>query len=234
MIVWLALLAVPITVVIWDILKDGRDRNTLAMTIATIVMAVATVATALVSSMQWEALRDQLSLIEADQRPWVSSNVTIIGNLVPSATGLRMTVHFTMKNSGKSPAHEAFVGAATSLTGWGPNQSAKICKEAAKSMLKHTVFPGETVVQPIEIAVPEAELSRFRSKPDNAAAAVLPALGACVAYKDSLSKKFHHTPSSFYISLVGSDASPLPKMLENQPISTSTLQLVSVPMLSAD
>jgi hypothetical protein len=238
-VIWVLVVSmwVPILLqVIRDATKDdgGLDWNMLS----TVAIAAATTASVVVAVFQWSALHStddkigrQLSLIEADQRAWLSSSLTITGNLTPGADGLIATIPFTLKNTGKSPAIDAFVAAELTLSGWGPNQTKEVCEKAERSTLKLSIFPGDTLFQSIGANLPKAELDRFRNQQGRiSAATVLPGLGACVAYRDVLTRKFHHTPSNFYISLAGRDASPLPMMLGDSPIPANSLMLVSVPI----
>src|SRR6266478_1343728 len=79
--------------------------------VATCVIAIATVAAAYVSRLQWTAIREQLGVMRdaftATQRPWVSNDAkpTISSALFHNPNGdISLSLHFQFKNSGKTPA----------------------------------------------------------------------------------------------------------------------------------
>jgi hypothetical protein len=201
----------------------------------TFALVIVNFVTAYIFWHQLNVMQGQLQEMKVDQRPWVSaSQIALVGSLVHDDSGEQMTMRFSLKNTGHSPARRVFPSFLPSFSGWGPQATRKLCAEAEKSFSALAIFPGDTVVQATGAKIPEREFLNFREDLKNGKVddvnGVLPSIGACIAYQDMDTEKFHHTPYSFYISLAGRDASPLRMMIEQASIPTSALMLVSMPM----
>jgi hypothetical protein len=173
--------------------------------------------------------------MQADHRAWISASpINLVGSLIRNDSGLSLSMQFTFKNTGRSPSRATSVSFAPSLGGSGPEVTKKVCADAENSTLKMTIFPGDIVAQGVGGMIPETEFARFRDDMKNGNFAridtILPAITACIAYRDTESDTFHHTSYAFYLSKSGSDASPLRMMLDQKTIPASDFMLVSVPV----
>jgi hypothetical protein len=112
-----------------DLFRFINEKNANSViTVATVFVALAAIATAVVGLWQWKALnhqgellQGQLNVMEADQRPWMKIE-TIAPNVSPidpNFGGLRfcgpnspgfLPLHFLLKNVGRSPAFDVRVG----------------------------------------------------------------------------------------------------------------------------
>jgi hypothetical protein len=95
--------------------SEEPDKVKRALDVATVVLLFAT---ALFTALAWlvfkgqlkamrstdEAIHNQLTLMESDQRPWVSAKAEISDDIHFYPTGARIPVRFILKNSGHSPA----------------------------------------------------------------------------------------------------------------------------------
>jgi hypothetical protein len=129
MIAWLLIGLVPASIfllILWDAINFERPRSqpdaiiraSRITAFATIAIFIATLAGAGVAAIQWTALNRQISIMEADQRPWVSMSAppTIVGPLVAMGNDVAMIpLHFKIKNTGKSPARH--VGISLKMVG---------------------------------------------------------------------------------------------------------------------
>jgi hypothetical protein len=211
----------------------GADRW--ADLLFTAALTVATILNSCTSVRQWTVANGQLAIMQADHRAWISASpINLVESLTHNASGLSLTMQFTLKNTGRSPSRATFVSFTPSLSGQGPEVTKKVCSDAENSMFGLTIFPGDIVVQGVGGVIPEAELAGFRDDMKNGnfsrLDSVLPAITACIAYRDMESETFHHTSYAFYISKAGGDASPLRTMLSEQAIRASDFTLVSMPV----
>jgi hypothetical protein len=201
----------------------------------TAALTGATILNSCTSVRQSTIANGQLAIMQADHRAWISAfPINLVGSLTHNASGLSFTMQFTLKNTGRSPSRTTFVSFAPSLSGQGPQVTKKVCSDAENSMFGLTIFPGDIAVQGVGGLIPEAELAGLRDDMKNGnfsrVDSFLPAITACIAYKDMESETFHHTSYAFYISKAGGDASPLRTMLGEQAISASEFTLVSMPI----
>ena len=180
-------------------------------------------------------MEQQTIISQAEHRPWVSANpIELVGDMIHNDFGLEMTIQFTLKNTGHSPARRAFPGAISLLNYSVANASEKVCDDAGKGWNGLAIFPGDTVVQRIGIGIVEAEFTSFKEEiaKNNGGKVpeILPPIIACIAYQDMESEKFHHTPYDFFLSLPNGHGSPLPMMLNHGTIHNGDVILVSLPV----
>lgn len=84
----------------------GTLIGTLALALATFALAFVAHLTDEKIGRQLSAFERTLSLMENDQRPWVHlSSINLTSPLVVTENNARVTIQFSLKNSGKSPAH---------------------------------------------------------------------------------------------------------------------------------
>jgi hypothetical protein len=228
---WIALLII----VLRDAERNGEfDWNVLS----TVIIAIATACGVIVAVRQWDALRStdekigrQLSLIEADQRAWIGSHVTLSESdyLNYDEKGVHFFVTFSLKNYGKSPSVLTSTRVIISTEGWSPGATDKACKEAESPIATHqTVFPGASVDVQFPVEMPEIELARFRPGGDKSNSNVGLTMISCVAYKDTLSQRFHHTTAFYFMNAY--QGTVMAGWLSRKMIKASEMFLFDVPL----
>jgi hypothetical protein len=196
---------------------------------------IAAILAAFFALSQTTIMRDQLDAMRDEQRPWLFGRpITVTGNLVHDDSGLQIQMSFNLQNIGHSPAQHTFISFTPSLSGGGPQVTAKVCSDAEKSMFKLTIFPGDSFTQSVGGKIPESEFAKYRDAMKNGneslVKTILPTVTACIAYKDNSGKVFHHTPYTYYLALSDANSSPLPLMLNEKIIPADALSLVTMPM----
>lgn len=111
--VWLVVAVVPLVSIVAIIFTDAAREDGFRWNVgklSTIAITIATVLGVYVARLQWIALTNtdekvgrQLSLMEADQRPWVK--IAVAQDQPFSLRDAGMGVKVTLTNTGKSPAH---------------------------------------------------------------------------------------------------------------------------------
>jgi len=167
-------------------------------------------------------LRTQLAEMRIERRAWVSSSdTTIFGDVVHDARGIHMNAMFSLKNTGHTPALDAFVSFQPSLEGGSPKQSAKACHDAADAQLHVSVFPGEVLQQGVGATISQKDLDQAKEM------SLLPTVIACIAYKDAATGVFHFTPYNYWIQMADG-SSPLRAFKEQSVIPANQLVLVHI------
>ena len=98
-------------------------------------------------------IMDQQTLIsQAEHRPWVSANPIDLLDYMPHGdSGLQMTIQFTLKNTGHSPARRAFPGVTPFLQYASIDAWKQVCDQTAKGRIGVAIFPNDTIVQSVGI-----------------------------------------------------------------------------------
>jgi hypothetical protein len=232
--------------------RDWWDKANILVTAgATFVIAAATVATVWVTlhhaeifseqlaefrtqasaaSEQTKALKRQLTLLEADQRPWISAKLEITADFVANKKGANIGFRYTFKNVGKSPALNVFGYARIKpntqdlLTGGAfhadpQGQLTSHCTELSKLTTDVTgrpgqffgdvIFPGDSVVvddeatinRDEEVTAPPGTIMIERQRKFTAPILIT----FCVAYQASLETNPRQTGQAYYLTRKRSD-----------------------------
>lgn len=195
-----------------------------------IVAAIMTAVAAIVST--W-IFQGQLREMQDSDRAWVSApDIRIINSAVHDKSGLQFTMFLTFKNSGHSPARHTFFAWHVYFQG-GVEKilETDVCGEAEKSSLVVTVFPGEPLGQGVGSHISETDLASTEAMPTRQQDTIIPMILACIAYQDSRSNEFHHTPYVFVLTSKDMIASPTSLLMVNPSVtSTSDLGMISMPL----
>lgn len=111
-------------------------------------------------------VRGSTDTLITSQRPWVSVELELHEPLVITDDEVRATITFVMKNVGNSPALN--VDICEKLVPFGSSiEAGKKIREDIKrrpqhpeSVLGQTIFPNETLRQPLSFAIPVAEIRK--------------------------------------------------------------------------
>jgi hypothetical protein len=152
------------------------------------------------------ALKATLEFAKFEQRPWVfhTAPPTISGPLSLQLDGAQIALIFTLKNSGKLPARNAFI--------WANLYPSRI-DEDAFSPISHpancinppalspggpAVFPGDSVTIPsINVTTPDA----LRIAVARASNAIIHlAISGCINYRSLTDEEVHQTGISYLLS----------------------------------
>jgi hypothetical protein len=195
-------------------IKSKGQRGDSITRAATVVMAVAAVAMAVVAGLQWKTLEKTDETLRADQRPWVTySDVRILGPLTFNEAGARVTLEFRLKNTGHSPAQR--VGIWTTMF---PQTSSRTPDLELKKYCGrvrnrppdpvgygYALFPGDTLPpQAISISIDRAEIDR--ALPGMFGRFISPFICGCIDYDFQPSEGRHQTRFAFRLERV--DESP--------------------------
>jgi len=138
----------------------------------------------------------QTAIARAEHRPWISASaIELVGDLTHDDNGLNITVEFTMKNTGHSPAHRAFPAFIPTFPPWGDATRQKACDLADNKFLGIVIFPGDKAIQDIQSNIPETQFMALKEGTTQPTA--IPVIVACIVYYDMESKKPHETPYVF-------------------------------------
>lgn len=198
------------------------SHNGLLTAAATVAIAVLTYYVAQLTSEQGKIATRQLSIIESDERPWISTKIEIIGSLAITDNGAEIRIRYTLENVGKTPAFNvvAFPLIAAAIFPAGPNyifgpidpinEVKKACKKYSQSLsdfldagftllFGNTIFPNKTFTKE-ETAVidfpPTIPSSLMISKRQMTGPAFLI---SCVDYRASAETAHHQTGDAFYL-----------------------------------
>jgi hypothetical protein len=215
MIAWFLIGSIPASIfllILWDAINFERPRSqpdpiTRASRItafATIAIFLATLAGAGVAAFQWSALNRQISIMEADQRPWVSMSATptIVGPLAAMGNDVAMVpLHFKIKNTGKSPARH--VGISLKMVGL-PRVSDLLAEQErfcprddpplpkGSKYIELSVFPGDEYEIERPVFVDPNEVQEIRDHNANKHLVVAAIVG-CINYHFIDGERMHRT-----------------------------------------
>jgi hypothetical protein len=141
------------------------DRTTFSLISAggTVFLAMATAYLALMGNRQ-------LSVMESDQRAWVSAHNIRVGDLKWKDEEARFTVLFNLKNTGRSPGLSVFVNVAADPSPLFTELVAKKHNEMSEagrnrpSIWGTMVFPGDDIPQAQNIPLSRADIERFQQE----------------------------------------------------------------------
>jgi len=80
------------------------NHNGLLTAAATVAIAVLTYYVVQFTSEQGKITNRQLAVMEADQRPWIKTDLSFASDLTYSDNRMDVTLHYVLKNVGRSPA----------------------------------------------------------------------------------------------------------------------------------
>lgn len=89
-----------------DRAAQSTARATWAIAFLTVVTIVVGVSQYFTFNRQLSVMQDQLKIMEADQRPWISLEMQIDGPLTHNVIGWQLLIKYNLKNIGKSPADD--------------------------------------------------------------------------------------------------------------------------------
>lgn len=173
--------------------------------IATVVIAFFTFVTIGVGVAQWWVLSGTLSEMRAEQRPWVYSVGTALGDPVSiDSNGFRISLLIDVKNVGHLPAMKVFpILSATPMMPTHiltelPGVERKICNQAT-GVLGATIFPGEKKRFPVATYINHQDFDLWAKKhPALAKRFILPYVIVCISYVDPSGNR-HSTPYYFSV-----------------------------------
>jgi hypothetical protein len=164
-------------------------RRAFRLRCATIWLAATAVATAVLAVFAifaWNeathgtaALRNQLEIMRADQRPWVGFEV----DSSSAKRGEKLTATFIVKNVGKSPALKVHAAIDAQFLKYNSEDSVPECTSCSFSLL----IPGASVKYPISIP---GEMTDYKKTP--------PAIFGRVDYEDTDGNQYWTTVCRYY------------------------------------
>jgi hypothetical protein len=190
---------------------------TAVLAVATAALVAATVYSAFVLhstdekiGSQVKAMSQQLELMEADQRPWISAKTTFDGDISYEPEGLVVPFKFDIKNPGKSPAHHVFAQAMMfdhqmfSLGAFARTQGS-LCDAAStvtrradgRAGMDYTLFPGDTEVLADTPIFLREHIEK--SRPKTGRFVIIPYLVVCVDYRDNSGQR-HRSAFLYWIT----------------------------------
>jgi hypothetical protein len=190
---WLAF----ICLVIWDTRTKQSWRTTLKepMVLFTGVLAVGTIALALVAILQWRTLDKTDETLRAAQRPWMKyADVQFAGPLIYNENGLNISLRFFLKNTGNSPAQNVFPETFISVNprdALGAGEQRRLCeivrnrpRPVPADDFGVTYFPGDDPIQQqITVSVSKSEIAAAVGGLPSNFPFVFPVVFGCVNYR---------------------------------------------------
>jgi hypothetical protein len=187
---------------------------TLALSLGTVALFVATGISAFILHSTDSAIRAQLEEMKAARRPWVTITPQIAGDLIFDSTGLRLKMTFDLHNTGPAPALSAIVGMHTfqgMFIGYFPQMESE-CNIGSETseLFGIDVFPNEHKPMERDATITSEAIEYWNrhhppEKPTNGGEtdkfrySVSPTVGGCVVYKSASDEKTHRTPFAFNI-----------------------------------
>ena len=222
---WLAL----VCLIIWDT-TDKQMRFKEPIVLFTAMLALGTIALAVVALLQWATLEKTDATLKEAQRPWVEFNPVIDGDLSWAGEEVAMLAHLDLKNSGHSPALNVRVVSKTLLI-WDEDTArklqAQICdvlNQAKEEGYGLTIFPNNTVAKIMPIEILKAEIAKFKAHPP---VFPRPMVVGCISY---LYGADHSTHNTGFLYLIRPRPAQLPFVLpqdNDHPIAADKLDLIS-------
>lgn len=176
---------------------------------ATIVIAAFTIILGIATGLQYSAVMASVRISEkanqlnrdnftATERPWIAlTNVTIAGSLRFDDTGLRVSVKFTFKNTGRSPARNVQIEAKLfPERGLDPRrEQERFCAEARgrAGQLGYVVFPDQTFSQTMAWQVTREEIDAACHFGGREFDWIILALAGCLQYRFMFDESPHQT-----------------------------------------
>jgi len=180
--------------VLWGTLKTAKDQATAAKT-------------------QTQTAQQEFELSE---RPWVYfANVALVKPLTYDPNGAQISLQFSLKNIGHSPAAATWINL-TAFAEHAPDfitEQKKLCDPIrsyppSSHAIGYTIFPGQEIVLGETVYVPrkqiEAEVAywtnRFKNAKGKTTIPLFPVVVGCVDYRFEFAPGHHQTPFVFTIS----------------------------------
>lgn len=196
---------------------------------------------------------------EVGQRPWLSTQLSLAGDLTVGPEGIDLKVRYSIKNNGNTvatgvqrelamtPYSFGEFDAASNAPGRGGvpvglDQAERKCRDfgvlddlldQAGVLVGDAIFPAETVEGTYSVTMPADALLKARAD----GMALFPAILVCLRYRSPFDKRFHKTFVSYGISGLGKyRANPLTGGIEPTPgtIPVSSLRFDRVGNAYAD
>jgi hypothetical protein len=193
-------------------------HNGLFTAAATVAIAVLTVYVVHFTSEQGKITNRQLSVMEADQRPWIKTEITFASDLTYSDIRMSVTLHYSLKNVGRSPALnvEGFPKLRPTLL-WPVNSSyidlldpmkeiKTYCDDLTSSLTAITrsqpwgaiIYPGETIEKDEPVSIEISDIKKILptvvpfvvGKPEPSAPILML---SCIDYQASIESRHHQT-----------------------------------------
>jgi hypothetical protein len=172
--------------------ENSQERSSRVTATATVVIAVfaviaalVTISQAIIANRQLTAMQGQLNAMEADQRPWVGIEPTIVSELSYTENGMDVVIDLRLRNFGKSPALNTSQGGQlaflSKLSGLLTIQQ-RICETAGIGP-SSVIFPGEDPVhQRIDFQGGKDEVAKAKAATDFPDWILLPEIIGCIHY----------------------------------------------------
>lgn len=177
-------------------------------------IALSGAAAAIIFNRQLSFLRGQLVAIQADRRPWISIEATGHSGIVWEERGARLSVFFTLKNVGRSPATNLFFEAKIGLPHAGHpaipvksllDYSADIRRRrASDDITGETYLPGQTYKNGLEMLIDREAFTSLAE--EIGIPSLTPRILACANYSVDSGKTLKQTCTSFCVTPKGHKA----------------------------
>jgi hypothetical protein len=154
------------------------------------------------------ALKAQLEESQIEQRPWVyAENISLGDRIEHDVNGIRMTLNFTLSNTGRNPASNVFINADVfpSLPSNNVIGMTSVIKDICHRQfgaIGTAVFPGEKINQGIVTYIPEDRLKEAFRVFQNDFRMIVPTIVACITYLQAGTTVRHGTPIILNVSAV--------------------------------
>ncbi len=164
---------------------------------------LATVVLAIISAGTLWAIKGQLDVMEADQRPWITGTLSFSGPLYLDNSGIHLKIKITAKNIGKSPAFDVV---AVPRFYSEPQDFLEIRAEAYNTAshapahwANNTIFPSETHEWERDITI-QADVLEKTTKFLNTHLPISPIIVIGISYKFYGSPRRHGTALIWRVS----------------------------------
>lgn len=176
-----------------------RKREVWGLWIAAGVGLIAIVVSSIDARQARTEMRGQLDEMRAEQRAWVSVQQTVMTEpLRYDQNGIRITLQFALKNTGKNPGAATYIALKSST--FHPPSPEAVC--AMKPVgLGVTVFSGDSLGMGEVTYIDKTEFVQGTDFRPKNIPVIRPGITACVIYQDAITKKWHHTPYSYVIQM---------------------------------
>jgi hypothetical protein len=153
-----------------------------------------------------QAARDQATLLELTERPWMEGEIQFTSPLIIDSDGARTTIKYTVKNTGKTPAMSVWRGliwfAGTDEPETIVKRQSELCDERGVNFVSlrpngFTIFPNSGTSEELPATISATDVAKARL-PDGG---VVIRLIACINYKYTFARSDEWHQTSYIIEL---------------------------------
>lgn len=155
----------------------------------------------------------------AANRPWIKTEIQVGGPIFYNVNGVNFTIHYVLKNIGRSPATNIMVNPQVFAPAIGVDASFDLRGELMKVIVAQkahvrnpfgfALFPDETAIQNVTVSIPQDELKRITQKVEF----IMPTILGTISYRMGLDTEVHQT--GFMFEVRRSDR-PRPESIEKK------------------